>query len=221
MSVNTQQRTTGDDTDGVAFDLVKRGGRCEAYDPQKLMRSLLRAGLAPCMLVETVARVRPWPGLHTDSLRARVEHELSLRQPDAAYRYATTRSLLARSSEQSGFGWACVSSETVCRLGLRHGDTVWLSQDQTPAPFSIDSREDVERRQAWLNPREMAAMGVREGTRLAASSVFHDSSAPTEDPPEHGSTAGVTARPPFGTEGPVLFEAHETKGEVLVKTHET
>jgi len=190
----------------VVFELVKRDGRREAYRPQKLVRSLLRAGLAPRMLVETVAKIRPWPGLDTDSLRARVEHELSLRQPGAAYRYATTRSLVARSSELSGFGWACVNPETVCRLGLRHGDAVWLCQEQTPAPFSIDSRADVERRQVWLNPREMAAMAVRDGTRLAASSVFHDRSATTEDPPEHGSTAGVTALP-SGTAGPVLLYA--------------
>jgi hypothetical protein len=190
----------------AVFELVKRDGRREAYHPQKLVRSLLRAGLAPRMLVETVAKVRPWPGLDTDSLRTWVEYELSLRQPSAAHRYATTRSLVARSSEQSGFGWACMNTETVRRLGLRHGDAVWLCQEQTPAPFSIDSRADVERGQAWLNPREMAAMGVRDGTRLAASSDFHDRSAPTEDLPDHGG-AGVTARPPSGTAGPVLLYA--------------
>jgi len=191
--------------DKVVFELVKRDGRREAYQPQKLVRSLLQAGLAPRMLVETVAKVLPWPGIDTDSLRTWVEYELSLRQPSAAHRYATTRSLVARSSDQSGFGWACINPETVCRLGLRHGDAVWLWQEQTPAPFSIDSRTDVDRGQAWLNPREMAAMGIRDGSRLEASSVFHDRSAPTEDPPEHGSSAGVTARPPYGTAGPILL----------------
>ncbi|MBN2466066.1 hypothetical protein JXD38_10650 [candidate division WOR-3 bacterium] len=190
----------------VVFELVKRDGRREAYHPQKLVRSLLRAGLAPRMLVETVAKIRPWPGLDTDSLRTLVEYALSLRQPSAAHRYATTRSLVARSSEQSASGWACMNPETVRRLGLRHGDAVWLCQEQTPAPFSIDSRADVERGQAWLNPREMAAMEIRDGTKLAASSVFHDGSAPTEDRPYRGG-AGVTAQPPSGTAGPVLLYA--------------
>lgn len=191
----------------AVFEVIKRDGRREEYDPRKLVRSLLRAGLAPRLLVETIERVRPWPGMDTDSLRVRVEQELSIQQPGAAHRYATTRSLVARASEQSGFGWACMHPETVRRLGLRHGDAVWLCHESPPAPFSIDGREDVERGQVWLNPREMAAMGVKERTRLPAASVFHRS-APTEDPPERGSAAGVIARPPFGTEGPVLFEAH-------------
>jgi len=190
----------------AVLELVKRDGRREVYRPQKLVRSLLRAGLAPRMLVETVANLRPRPGLDTDSLRTLVEYELWLRQPSAAHRYATTRSLVARSSEQSGFGWACMNTETVRGLGLRQGDAVWLCQEQTPAPFSIDSRADVERGQIWLNPREMAAMGIRDGTKVAASSVFDDRSAPTEDPPNRTGT-GVTARPPSGTAGPVLLYA--------------
>lgn len=189
----------------VVFDLIKRDGRREVYDRRKLARSLLRAGLVPHMLVGTIARVRPCPGIDTDSLRGRIEYELSLRQPSAAHRYANTRGLVARSSELSGFGWACLNPETVRRLGLRHGDAVWLWQKQTPAPFSIDSRADVAYGQAWLNPREMAAMETGEGTKLSASSEFYDRSARTEGPPKHRGTAGVIARPPFGTAGPVLL----------------
>lgn len=81
--------------------------------------------------------------------------------------------LTARKSEQAGYGWVCMNPETVSRLGLRPGDTVWLSYEGTEAPFSIESLEEVQRGHVWLNPREMAAMGVSAGTSLAASSVCH------------------------------------------------
>ena len=159
------------------FNLVKRDGRREKYDRGKLARSLMRAGVAPDMLSEALDRIVPEPDLDTGSLRARVEFELERQQPGAARRYATTRSLTVRGSEQAGYGWACLSPETVGRLGLRPGDAVWLSHEGTPAPFSIECHDGVERGQAWLNPREMAAMEVRDGTKLAASSVYYETPA--------------------------------------------
>jgi hypothetical protein len=66
--------------------------------------------------------------------------------------------------------------ETVSRLNLRPGDTVWFSYEGTTAPFSVESLADVERGHAWLNSREMAAMGVRAGARLAASGIYQAAS---------------------------------------------
>jgi hypothetical protein len=99
--------------------------------------------------------------------------------------------LTVRGSEQAGFGWVCLNPETASRFGLRPGDTVWLSDEGTPAPFSIESREDIECGQAWLNPREMAAMGVRDGAKLAASGVYHGPSPLSEEPQVYSRT-GVT-----------------------------
>ena len=180
-----------------SFQLVKRDGRHEEYDRSKLARSLVRAGAAPGTLAWTLDRIVPGPDLDTDSLRARVAAELEILQPSAARRYATTRSLIARASELSGYGWVGMNPETVSRLGLRPGDTIWLSHGGTPAPFSIESHEGVERGHAWLAPLEMAAMGVREGMKLAASSTYHETSAPAEEPPVHshaGATAGLLNR---------------------------
>jgi hypothetical protein len=123
------------------------------------------------MLPAILDRVGPGPHLDTAALRARVESVLSLKQPSAARRYASTCSLTARGAEQAGYGWVCMNSETVSRLGLKSGDTVWLSHEEATAPFSIESLADVERGQAWLNAREMAAMGVSAGTRVAASRI--------------------------------------------------
>ena len=162
----------------VLFELVKRDGRREEYDGAKLARSLMRAGVAPYMLVGILDSVDPRPGMDTNSLRERVASELALRQPGAAKRYATTRSLTARATEQAGYGWVCMNPETMSRLNLRPGDTVWLSNEGTPAPFSIESLQDVEPGRVWLNPREMSAMGVSNGTRLAASTVYHEALPP-------------------------------------------
>jgi len=114
-------------------------------------------------------------------LRARVESELERRHPSAARRYATTRSLIARAAEQSGFGWVCLNPQTVNRLGLKTGDTVWLGDKKTPAPFSIESRQDVEPGQVWLSAREMTAMGVSNGTRLTAGSAYRETPAAREE----------------------------------------
>lgn len=153
------------------MEIAKRDGRREAYDSAKLARSLARAGVALHMLPAILDRVGPGPHLDTAALRARVESVLSLKQPSAARRYASTCSLTARGAEQAGYGWVCMNSETVSRLGLKSGDTVWLSHEEATAPFSIESLADVERGQAWLNAREMAAMGVSAGTRVAASRI--------------------------------------------------
>jgi len=152
-------------------EIGKRDGRREAYDSAKLARSLARAGVVPHMLSAILDRVGPGPHLDTAVLRARVESVLSLKQPNAARRYASTCSLTARGAEQAGYGWVCMNPETVSRLGLRSGDTVWLSHDEATAPFSIEPIADVERGQVWLNIREMAAMGVSAGTRVAASRI--------------------------------------------------
>jgi hypothetical protein len=185
----------------MVFDLVKRDGRREEYNRSKLARSLVQAGVAPYLLAGILDSVAPNPDQDTGSLRERVESELALRQPSAAHRYATTRSLVVRASEQSGYGWVCLHPETVSRLGLRPGDAVWLSHEGTPAPFSIEIHEDVERGHAWLNPREMAAMGVRDGMKLAASSIYPETSAPLEEPRVIGRAAATTARSLNGTAG--------------------
>jgi formylmethanofuran dehydrogenase subunit D len=112
----------------------------------------------------------------------RVEFAPPLGQPTTACRCATTRNLIARASEQSGYGWVCLNPETVSRLGLRPGDAVWLSDGGTPAPFSIESHETVEHGQAWLNPREMAAMEVQDGDKLTAASAYHETPSALEEP---------------------------------------
>ncbi len=163
------------------FELVKSDGRREEYDRAKLARSLLRAGVTPDVVVGALARVEPGPSQHTGLLRLRIVTELAHTYPNAARRYASTRSLVAIACKQAGFGWACLHPETVKRLGLRPGDTVWLGDKRTPAPFSIESREDVEPGHTWLNPREMAAMGVRDGARLTAAGRY-----PQPPPPKEG-----------------------------------
>jgi hypothetical protein len=175
------------------FDLLKRDGRHEEYDRTKLTRSLVRAGVAPYMLAGILDSVAPIPDQDTGSLRADVEAELESWHPNAARRYATTRCLIVRASEQSGYGWVCLNPETARRLGLKSGDAVWLGHDGTPASFSVESHDGVERGQAWLNPREMAAMGVREGTKLAASSIYHETSVPLEERQVTSRAAATTA----------------------------
>ena len=96
----------------------------------------------------------------------------------AATRTGSICSLTVRGSEQAGFGWVCMHPETVRRLGLRPGDAVWLGHEGASASFSIESHPHVEREQAWLNPREMAAMGVGNGAKLVASSIYHETSVP-------------------------------------------
>jgi hypothetical protein len=185
---------------GIRFELMKRDGHREEFDRAKLARSLIRAGVGPQTLTRTLDRVEPGMDQHTGLLRLRIIVELALSHPGAARRYASTRGLIARGSEHAGYGWACMNPETVSRLGLRPGDTVWLSDEGTPAPFSIESREDTECGQAWLNPREMAAMEVRNGTKLAASGVYRGTSPLPEESRVYG-RIGVTATALDGTAG--------------------
>lgn len=146
------------------------------------------------MLAGILDAVTPLPDQDTGSLRADVESELERWHPTAARRYATTRSLVVRASDRTGYGWVRLNAETVNRLGLRPGDTAWLSDNGTPAPFSVEGHEDVERGQAWLNPREMSAMGVKEGTKLAASSIYHETPVPlVEETHAIGRAAAATA----------------------------
>jgi hypothetical protein len=151
------------------FELVKRDGHREEYNWTKLARSLTRAGVAPNMLAEVMINIGPGPVSDTGSLRARVESELALREPGAARRYAATCSLTARGSGQALRGRVCLNPETARRLSLGPGDTVRLSHNGTEVPFSVEILGDVALGQAWLNRREMAAMRVSAGTRLAAS----------------------------------------------------
>ena len=185
------------------FRIVKRDGRREEYNKAKLARSLTRAGVAPYMLAGILDSVAPNPDQDTSSLRADVESELERWQPSAAKRYATTRTLtaLGRGSEQAGYGWVCLNPEDVSRLGLRSGDMVWLSTDGTGAPYSIDSLEDVGRGQAWLNHREMAAMGLSDGTKLAASGVYQETLT-LRDEHQVSGRAGATAGSLDRTAGP-------------------
>ncbi|MBN2465553.1 hypothetical protein JXD38_08025 [candidate division WOR-3 bacterium] len=157
----------------ASFEFVKRDGRREPYDEAKLARSLTLAGLAPYMLTGILDAVDPRPGMNTNSLRERIEYELALRQPRAARRYATTRTLTARGSQQAGYGWVCIHPEDLTRLNLRPGDTVWLDHGGTTAPFSVQYLEDVGRGHVWLNPREMTAMEVNDGNKLAAPSAVN------------------------------------------------
>ena len=183
------------------LELVKRDGRREEYDRAKLARSLARAGVAPYMIAGILDAVTPIPDQDTGSLRADVEAELECWHPNAARRYATTRGLTVHGSERAGHGWVCMNPETVSRLGLRSGDTVWLNDNGAPAPFSVESHEDIERGQAWLNPREMAAMGVRDGAKLPASSICHETSVPLEERQVIGRAAETKAWPLNGMTG--------------------
>jgi hypothetical protein len=116
----------------------------------------------------------------------------------AATKRASICSLTVRGSEQAGFGWVCMNPVTVSRLGLKPGDSVWLNDEGTPAPFSIESREDVKCGEAWLNAREMAAMEVRDGAKLTASGADHGPSLLPEELEVYG-RIGVMAGPPDRT----------------------
>lgn len=177
------------------FQLVKRDGRRELYDPAKLTRSLTRAGVAPYMLAGILDAVDPRPGMDTNSLRRRVECELALRQPRAARRYTTTRTLTARTSQQSGYGWACMNPADFTRLSLRPGDTIWLNHGGAAAPFSVQNLEDVECGHVWLNLREMAAMEASDGTKLAATGAANEAWPPSAEA-QVGGRADVTGLSP-------------------------
>ncbi|MBN2465551.1 hypothetical protein JXD38_08015 [candidate division WOR-3 bacterium] len=178
------------------FELAKRDGHHEEYDIAKLARSLACAGVPSYMLAGILDAVDPRPGMDTNSLRERIERELALRQPLAAVRYTTTRTLTARGSRQAGYGWACINPEDLTRLSLRPGDTTWLSHEGTKAPFSVQCLEDVGRGHVWLNRREMAAMGVADGARLRAAGGHGERVLPPVCPSQvRGSTCATRPRP--------------------------
>jgi anaerobic selenocysteine-containing dehydrogenase len=102
---------------------------------------------------------------------------------------APSEILAARASKHAGYGWACLNPETANRLGLKCGDTVWLSHEEAAAPFNVESMEEVDPRHAWLNSREMVAMGVGDGSRLRASGSYF-----LKSPQHHAPEAGQAGR---------------------------
>jgi hypothetical protein len=153
----------------VMFELVKRDGRHEKYDPTKLARSLTRAGVAPYMLAGILDSVAPNPDEDTGSLRADVESELECWQPTAARRYAQTRRVYAFGSEVVVRGSVVLDPEALVRLGVKPGDFVWLGENGTWVPFTVETMAQTRPGQVWLNSADLAGMDVNPGARLLAT----------------------------------------------------
>lgn len=155
----------------VWFQLVKRDGRREQYDRTKLARSLSRAGVAPYMLGGILSIIAPNPDQDTGSLRASIESELKGWQPTAARRYGKTRRLYAYGSIAVARGSVGLHPETTGRLGVKSGDTVWLGENGTWAPFCAETMAQIEPGQVWLNSADLSDKGINPGARLLATGV--------------------------------------------------
>jgi hypothetical protein len=153
----------------ASFDLLKRDGRREAYDRAKLTRSLVRAGVASYMLPGILDTVAPNPGQDTGSLRANVEAELEAWHPNAARRYAQTRRVYACGSGALVRGSVGLHPETTTSFGVKPGDTIWLGENETRLPLTVETMPQVEPGQVWLNSADLAGMGVCPGARLLAT----------------------------------------------------
>jgi hypothetical protein len=154
------------------FDILKHDGRREEYDRAKLARSLMGAGVAPYMLAGILDAVTPIPDQDTGSLRASIESELESWHPAAARRYAQTRRPHAFGSGALAHGVVALHSETMTRFEVKPGDTVWLGESETRAPFTVETLAQVEPGQAWLNSADLAGMGLNPGARLLATGVY-------------------------------------------------
>ena len=155
-----------------SFEVVKRDGRCEEYDRAKLVRSLVRAGVAPFMLAGILDSVTPNPGQDTRALRASVESELEQWQPAAARRYAQTRRLRVFGSGAFALGSVILHPETAARFGTRREDTLWLGEDGAWVPLILETRAQIEPDQAWLRSAILADMGINPGARLLVTRSF-------------------------------------------------
>ncbi len=153
------------------FELVKRDGRREKYDCAKLVRSLMQAGLARYLLPGILDSVIPYPDQHTRSLRANVESELESWQPTAARRYARTRRVYVLGSEAVARGSAILHPEALARFMVKPGDAVWLGENETWVPFTLETMVQTKPGQVWLNSTDLAGMRVNPGARLLASAV--------------------------------------------------
>jgi hypothetical protein len=155
-----------------SFEIVKRDGRREEFNREKLARSLIGAGVAPFMLAGILDSVTPNPDQDTRALRASVESELEQWQPAAARRYAQTRRFRVFGSGAVALGSVSLHPETAARFGTTRGDNLWLGENGAWVPLVVETRAQVEPDQAWLRSAVLADMGINPGARILATRVF-------------------------------------------------
>jgi len=150
-------------------NVMKRDGRSEDFNNQKIKLSVLRAGANEKVASEVANTILESNAMTTANIRMAVTEELRKRNPESAKNYENTRRLTARKAIDAARGTVRISEEIMKRLDIKPGDPVELRHGNNTHRMKADkgasSARDIN-----LNHEDLKTLGVTEGLRIAVRS---------------------------------------------------
>jgi hypothetical protein len=145
--------------------VIKKDGKTERFDGEKLERSLHYLGLDKYTAREIAWKVPERNGITTNEIRSIIRDELRKRDGDAAELYKTTRHLPARRAMDTLRGCALLTAETMGVLRLESGDAIRISHGGRSHTVKA-KKTQIDKHEIRLHAEDLRRLGVREGTRV-------------------------------------------------------
>ena len=156
-------RSDGQGKDGIS--LLKRNGRSEAFNRDKLERSIMAAGASIETSKKILQSIDVKNKMKTEDIRRSISNSLQKMDARSAENYDRNRRLRIRQSEDVEKGSILLDKSTMADLRLRPGDDLEIKLGNRTELFKteISDRGGLE---AFVNNRDMKTLNIDEGRRI-------------------------------------------------------
>lgn len=151
-----------------ASTIVKRSGKRETFDQDKVLKSIFHAGIAYPTASKIVSALTASEFPSTGVLRASMAKTLSKWDPVAATHYVYTRTFKIYDHKDVPQFKVWLHPKTLHQLGLIEGDVVLLqTQRWKKPPVFTEASLDVPEDSVWISEQLSSMMNIALGEKIA------------------------------------------------------
>jgi len=144
--------------------VVKKSGDYQEFSPEKLERSIRRAGASLIQARHVVEGIPRVDEMSTQEIRNRVARALEIENPAIADAYMTTRSLRARTVADIASGVVRINRELADLDGIHNGQVARLWKGNRAVDILIETVPSASLREIELNESDLEVLDAHEGS---------------------------------------------------------
>lgn len=160
--------------------MKKRSGELQEFDRRKLVESMKRAGASEQVAEQIAAKAQTQvaEGATTIELRKLAADELRKVNESVAEEYVRTLRLRVAAANDVKTGSARVPKRIERVPDVRPGMPARVRHGEKRTEVRIEPA--LDKREVWLNPADLEALGAPEGTRIAVRFLHEETGKPPE-----------------------------------------
>ncbi|HDP96296.1 MAG TPA: hypothetical protein ENN25_01195 [Euryarchaeota archaeon] len=147
--------------------IVKRSGKSEDFDIEKLERSIILAGASRDAAKDISRRIEVKEGISSQELRRMTARELEKERADLAQNYLSTRNLRAVRTSNVAEGMARVNRQLLEKIGASKDEPAQLTAGKNQLKMRLEEMTSGADRDVQLSDSDMRRLGIEDGSRVS------------------------------------------------------